>query len=128
MAKRRSFEDGLTADEEAFVKQSGPTPTARKPKPKSLPKSQPKNKESNMPKSALKQHIVEESSSAPVALAPAPTPVTTGNLSVRIDARITAAYLRAMTERKIQGITPATQQEIVAEAMIDWLKKHGYWA
>jgi hypothetical protein len=51
----------------------------------------------------------------------------TSNLSVRIDPRIAAATLRAMTERKIEGTTPATQQDIVAEAMLDWLKKHGYF-
>lgn len=32
-----------------------------------------------------------------------------------------------MTDRRIEGITPATQQDIVAEAMVDWLKKHGYF-
>lgn len=127
MAKRRSFEDGLTADEEAFVKQGRVTPTARKPKPKSIPKSQPKKKESNMRKSALKQHVVEESPPVPISLATAPTPAMTSNLSVRIDPRIAAATLRAMTERKIEGTTPATQQDIVAEAMLDWLKKHGYF-
>ncbi len=79
-----------------------------------------------MNKPALKRQVIEETETPTVALAPTPKPVTTSNLSVRIDARITAAYLRAMTERKIQGITPATQQEIVAEAMVDWLKKHGY--
>lgn len=55
------------------------------------------------------------------------TPAMTSNLSVRIDPRIAAATLRAMTERKIEGTTPATQQDIVAEAMLDWLKKHGYF-
>ena len=80
-----------------------------------------------MPKSALKQLAVEETATSPIALASAPAPVMTSNLSVRIDPRITAATLRAMTERKIEGIAPATQQDIVAEAMVDWLKKHGYF-
>jgi len=127
VAKRRSFEDGLTADEEAFVKQGRATLSAAKPKPKSIPKSQPKKKESNMRKSALKQHVIEETPSTPIALASAPPPAMTSNLSVRIDPRIAAATLRAMTERKIEGIAPATQQDIVAEAMLDWLKKHGYF-
>ncbi len=126
MAKRRSFEDGLTADEEAFVKKGRVTPTARKPKPKSPPKPKPKKEESNMPKSALKRHAIEESTQAPIALASAPPPAMTSNLSVRIDPRIAAATLRAMTERKIEGISPATQQDIVAEAMVDWLTKHRY--
>ena len=126
MVKRRSFEDGLTADEEAFLKKGRVMPPPVKERPKSPPKNQPKKEELSMNKPALKRQVIEETEPAKVALAPAPKPVTTSNLSVRIDARITAAYLRAMTERKIQGITPATQQEIVAEAMVDWLKKHGY--
>ncbi len=126
MVKRRSFEDGLTADEEVFLKKGRVTPPPVKERAKSPPKNQPKKEELSMNKSALKRQVIEETEPAQVVLAPAPKPVTTSNLSVRIDARITAAYLRAMTERKIQGITPATQQEIVAEAMVDWLKKHGY--
>jgi hypothetical protein len=126
VVKRRSFEDGLTADEETFLKVGRVTPPPVKERAKSPPKNQPKKEELSMNKSALKRQVIEETEPAQVVLAPAPKPVTTSNLSVRIDARITAAYLRAMTERKIQGITPATQQEIVAEAMVDWLKKHGY--
>lgn len=126
MVKRRSFEDGLTADEEVFLKKGRVTPPPVKERAKSPPKNQPQKEELSMNKSALKRQVIEETEPAQVVLAPAPKPVTTSNLSVRIDARITAAYLRAMTERKIQGITPATQQEIVAEAMVDWLKKHGY--
>jgi hypothetical protein len=126
VVKRRSFEDGLTADEEVFLKKGRVTPPPVKERAKSPPKNQPKKEELSMNKSALKRQVIEETEPAQVVLAPAPKPVTTSNLSVRIDARITAAYLRAMTERKIQGITPATQQEIVAEAMVDWLKKHGY--
>jgi hypothetical protein len=126
VVKRRSFEDGLTADEEVFLKKGRVTLPPVKERPKSPPKNQPKKEELPMNKPALKRQVIEETEPTPIALAPAPKPVTTSNLSVRIDARITAAYLRAMTERKIQGITPATQQEIVAEAMVDWLKKHGY--
>jgi hypothetical protein len=127
VAKRRSFEDGLTADEEAFVKQGRVTPTARKPKPKPPSKPKPKIEEPKMSTSALKQHVIEESPQTSITLAVAPTSAMTSNLSVRIDPRIAAATLRAMTERKIEGISPATQQDIVAEAMVDWLKKHGYF-
>ncbi len=127
MVKRRSFEDGLTADEETFLKQGRVTPHATKPKPKSPSKPQPKEKEPDMSKAALKRDVIEEHAPTPILRTPAPAPVVPSNLSVRIDPSIAAATLRAMTERKIHGITPATQQDIVAEAMVDWLKKHGYF-
>ena len=126
MVKRRSFEDGLTADEETFLKQGKATSRAAKPKPKSPSKPQPKEKEPDMSKSALKKSVIEEAAPTPITRAVASVPVMTSNLSVRIDPRITAATLRAMTEHKIKGITPATQQDIVAEAMVDWLTKHGF--
>ena len=127
MVKRRSFEDGLTADEEAFLKQGRAKPRAKNQKAKSPPKSQTKKEEPTMSKPALKQHVFVESS--PVAIAPEPArgSLKVSNLSVRIDSRIAAALLRAMTERRIEGIAPSTQQDIVAEAMVDWLKKHGYF-
>lgn len=126
MAKRRSFEDGLTADQEAFLKKGKVERPAKTPKPKPTPKSQPKKEEPAMSRYALKRHEAEESPTLVVAPAPINAPVTMSNLSVRMDPRITAATLRAMTERRIQGIVPQTQQDIVAEAMVDWLKKNGY--
>ena len=76
---------------------------------------------------ALKQPVFAEPS--PVAIAPQPSPgsLKVSNLSVRIDSRIADALLRAMTERRIERIAPSTQQDIVAEAMVAWLKKNGYF-
>ena len=127
MVKRRSFEDGLTADEEAFLKQGrAKQPTAKIKKPKSPPKPQPKKEEPTMSKPAFKQPIAFEP--APVAvIKESAAPLKVSNLSVRIDSRIAAALLRAMTERRIEGISPSTQQDIVAEAMVAWLKKNGYF-
>jgi hypothetical protein len=125
VVKRRSFEDGLSADQEAFLKQGRVAPAAPKPKPKSRSKPQPKKEEPTMSKPALKPKIVETFRAVPQA-APSSAPAMWGNLSVRIDQRIAAAILRAVTERKIEGIVPTTQQDIVAEAMVAWLKKNGY--
>ena len=127
MVKRRSFDDAMTADEEVFFKQGRAKPAAGKPKPKSTPKSQPKQEEPKMSKPALKRHVAEEFPTAIIPPEPAAAPLKISNLSVRIDSRIAASLLRAMTERRIEGATPATQQDIVADAMVDWLKKHGYF-
>ena len=127
MARRRSFEDGLTADEEAFLKQGRAKPRAKNQKAKSSPKSQTKKEEPTMSKPALQRRVAVEF--PPVAIAPEPSPgsLKVSNLSVRIDSRIAAALLRAMTERRIEGLAPSTQQDIVAEAMVAWLKKNGYF-
>lgn len=47
-------------------------------------------------------------------------------LSVRIPANLSVALLRASTERRIQGLKPFRQQEMVAEALGQWLKKNGF--
>ena len=127
MARRRSFEDGLTADEEAFLKQGRATPHAKVQKAKSPPKSQPQKEEPTMSKPALKRHVIQHSPPEVIVTQPAPGPLKVCNLSVRIDSRIAAALLRAMTERRIEGLAPSTQQDIVAEAMVAWLKKNGYF-
>ena len=80
-----------------------------------------------MSKPALNRNVFVES--PPVAIAPEPVPgsLKVSNLSVRIDSRIADALLRAMTERRIHRIAPSTQQDIVAEAMVAWLKKNSYF-
>jgi hypothetical protein len=55
-------------------------------------------------------------------------PETAGLVSVnfRLPATIPPALLRASSDRKIKKIQPFTQQDIVAEALTDWLKKNGH--
>ena len=47
-------------------------------------------------------------------------------LSVRLPSEIPLKILRAATDRKIARVRPWTQQEIVAEALTQWLRKNGY--
>jgi hypothetical protein len=53
---------------------------------------------------------------------PVPIPLNT-----RIYREISTALLTASMQRKIQRHTTFTQQDIVTEAVTDWLRKHGYW-
>jgi len=48
------------------------------------------------------------------------------HLSVRLPADLPHILLRASMERKLAREEPWTQQEIVAEALMQWLKKHGF--
>ena len=48
------------------------------------------------------------------------------NLSIRVRPEIPDALLRASTERKLKRLKAHTQQEIAAEALTQWLTRHGY--
>ena len=47
------------------------------------------------------------------------------HLSVRLPAEIPQALLRASLDRKLKRLKPWTQQDIVAEAVMQWLKRNG---
>ena len=47
-------------------------------------------------------------------------------LSIRVRPEITDALLRAATERKLLRLKAHRQQEIAAEALTQWLVRHGY--
>jgi hypothetical protein len=47
-------------------------------------------------------------------------------MTVRVPTRIPEALLKAASERKLKKTKPYTQQDIVAEALQNWLQKHGY--
>lgn len=131
MVKRRSLDDALTPEEQAFLNKGAPTPakpkqraSAKKPKPKPTPKEE----ETVMARPAVKEEFALRHS------APAPQPQIPGgfsmpgvvSLNTRIDPEISAALLTASMQRKIQRLQPFTQQDIVAEALRDWLRKSGF--
>jgi hypothetical protein len=45
-------------------------------------------------------------------------------LNCRLPAEIPLALLKASSERKMKKIRPYTQQDIIAEALSDWIKKN----
>lgn len=47
-------------------------------------------------------------------------------ITVRLPAELPVALLRVAFERKLRRQHPFTQQEIVAEALRDWLHRHGW--
>ena len=47
-------------------------------------------------------------------------------ITVRVPAEIPARLLRASTDRKLRRVRPCTQQEMVTEAVSQWLKRNGY--
>ena len=111
MTKRRSLDDALTPEEQAFLSEgqqpSQPTQTvSEKPAPK----------------------LSHSDSEPPVELPTHPRVPVTGvvSVNVRIEPDIGEALLRASLERKMNRVQPFTQKDIVAEALSQWLKKAGY--
>jgi len=47
-------------------------------------------------------------------------------VTVRVPRVVPPGLLRASVDRKLKRQRPWTQQEIVGEALIDWLRRHGY--
>ena len=120
MVKRRSLDDALTPEEEAFLKLTTPTKQqSTKPEPKKKKESPP------MPRPAVKENFVPDESAA--SNNPAQYSIVgTGSINARIDPAIATALLRASVERRIERKAPSTQRDIIAEALSDWLKKHGH--
>ncbi|OYW23857.1 MAG: hypothetical protein B7Z55_03120 [Planctomycetales bacterium 12-60-4] len=129
MVKRRSLDDALTPDEQSFL-ETGKTAKAE-PKPKSNPEATSKKENSPMARTALKVDYAQQPSvpmPPPSSVLPQFTMAGAVSLNVRIEPEISTALLRASMDRKIQRLDPFTQRDIVADALADWLKKHGYLA
>lgn len=123
MVKRRTLGDGLTPEEEAFL-----NPTKGAPKQKTKPKATKRKEESPMARPALKSEPVPQPplQPSPTALNPQFTIPGVMSLNTRVAAELGTALLTASMQRKIQRLHPFTQQDIVGEALTDWLRKHGF--
>lgn len=131
MAKRRSLDDALTPEEQAFMDKGTPAPSRVKASSKQKPKEEPttrKEEPAMAARPAMKEDFTHRSD-APVQ----PAPMMPGfsvpgvvSLNTRIDPEISAALLTASMQRKIQRQQPFTQQDIVAEALRMWLTSYGF--
>jgi hypothetical protein len=96
MAVRRNMTDVLPPEQVAFIKGEAPPPT------------------------------VTSSSGKPRPMNPGRSPRERVTLTVRLESDIVAALVRASAERKIRQETPYTQQDIISEALKQWLYEAGF--
>jgi len=96
MAVRRNMTDVLPPEQVAFIKGDAPPPT------------------------------VASSSGKPRPTKPVRSPRERVTLTVRLESDIVAALVRASAERKIRQETPYTQQDIISEALKQWLYEAGF--
>ena len=118
MARRKTFNDILTDDEAEFIKSGTPR--------KTTPKLKPKKEKPPMTRPALKENFISETPPQQENAGHAASAGSMGSVNARIDPTITTALMRASLERRIQRLSPSTHREIVAEALTDWLRKHGH--
>jgi len=98
MAVRRNMTDALPPEQIAFIKGEAPPATVDSTSDKSRPMS----------------------------LGRSPRERVTH--TVRLESDIVAALVRASAERKIRQETPYTQQDIISEALKQWLHEAGFWS
>jgi hypothetical protein len=111
----------LSAEALAFVKAGTPKPAAEAaaaPKPAEEKVVEPKATEAQPPKPARTK--------TPKAETPLGASGGLVSMSVRVPAEIPDGLVRASADRKIKKQKPWTQQEIIAEALAEWLKRSGY--
>jgi len=115
------------APEEALVESATPSqtrPTEPQPGQDQHPKAAPPaavssvNEVQATPKGLEKPAVMGRTISATGAVSVA--------LTVRVPAGLPIRLLRAATDRKINQQSPFTQQEIVAQALEQWLQTQGY--
>ncbi len=117
MVKRRTLGDGLTPDEELFLHA-----TVKAPKEETVPdvhrQKEPVSK--HLPPKELVQVSVNEMDGSQQH------PPGMMGLNTRVAPHISAALLRASVDRKIERRARAAVQDIVNEALTEWLTKAGY--
>jgi hypothetical protein len=115
VVKRRTLDDGLTPEEIAFLNDA--------PEASQIPEKDITSGSSDSASRPLKETIL-----APEPAVRAPTHVHTGmvGLNTRVEPHISAALLRASTDRKIERRSRAAVQDIVNEALTSWLQGEGY--
>lgn len=116
MVKRRTLDDGLTPEEMAFLNDA---PESSKLLPE-------KDRSQDKPNSVSRQKKETIATREPEVSAPTHVHIGMVGLNTRVEPHISAALLRASTDRKIERRSRAAVQDIVNEALTDWLKNAGY--
>ena len=119
--------DPLTPEAMAFIKEGTPKSKTERP----VLASAPLNEEPQFAASVAEPPSLESSKTSQSRVsedreeAPALVAGLVG-LSIRVRGVLQTSLLQAAFDRKLKRQRPWTQQEIAAEAISLWLKKHGY--
>jgi hypothetical protein len=143
MAERRSLSSALdlTPEKMAFIQGGGSASPKAAPKPRERVVQAPEPLVVDERVEAIRLEADEEVEELPRESrprrparprsrpAPEPTPITDYLLvpiTTRLNPRTADALRRAHLEQKLRRQSPSTQQEIVEEALQEWLRDNGY--
>ncbi len=115
MVERRTLGDGLTPDEKQFLHGAIKAPKVRTTRAEQ--KTKDPLSEPLPPKENVRLPEIPASSQHPAGMM---------GLNTRVAPHISAALLRASVDRKIERRARAAVQDIVNEALTEWLTKAGY--
>ena len=101
MAERRSMANALSPEKAAFLRGESPPPH---PAPEEPPP------ESKAPR-----------------VSPAPTGRERVTVTVRLEPEVVEALSQASAQRKLKRLEPYTQQDIIGEALKQWLQQGGFF-
>jgi hypothetical protein len=110
----------LSGEASAFLVAGNPKPVSGNAAPAATPfvqaavEDQAKQGKPEMPRLRMKEAAEDEPEAGRVSL------------TVRVPRLVPPGLLLASVDRKLKRQRPFTQQEIVAEAVTDWLKARGY--
>lgn len=108
MAERRSMSSALSPEKVAFLK------------------GEPLESRTSVEDQRPSEEKVRRVSPAP-ALRDTPSVRERVTLTVRLEPDVVAALVQASAERKVKGLQPHSQQDIVGDALKLWLRDAGFW-
>jgi hypothetical protein len=122
MAERRTLVEGLDTIESGERTVEEQFVYGKKPR-----KAEPA--ETTHPAASKPQVVPDAETPMPVSVKPKLTPLTgIGRVPVgaRVRTELATALKRASLERQLKGIEPYSLQDILEEALVPWLRTHGY--
>ena len=101
MAERRSMANALSPEKVAFLRGESPPPRQAPEEPPPEPKAQ--------------------------RVSPAPAGRERVTVTVRLEPEVVEALSQASAQRKLKRLEPYTQQDIIGEALKQWLEQAGFF-
>ena len=117
----------LSEDAAAFISGATPKPALVREITLSAANSVPEPAKEVAPAEPSKPEVARPAKKPPREKQPDfPGAVGLVSMTFRLPGEIPAGLIRASADRRLRRETPASQQEIVAEALMQWLSKHDY--
>jgi hypothetical protein len=115
MAERRSMTNALSPEKVAFLRGEPEEDSPRPP-------------ERSTPQQSAPQRTTPQRTTVEKVQRPSLPPVSRGRVTVtvRLEPDVAEALSQASAERKMKRLEPYTQQDIIGDALMQWLRDAGF--